>query len=250
MLRPRMRAIHSITNLLYPPACLLCHAALTTASGKDPKETVACPDCHRSMARSGPPVCVRCGVTLPGAFDARLLCRACRAHPPVFEQARAPWQYQGRIREAIHQFKYRRRWRLGRWLADDMATTAGTSLPLDDISLILPVPLHWLKRRLKGWNPAEDLAQAVAAALDKPCAPSALRRIRWTATQTRLRGRARFRNVRQAFCARPSLVSRQRVLLIDDVLTSSATAQACASALRQAGADRVFVLTAARTPVA
>ncbi len=200
------------------------------------------------MPRNGPPCCNDCGVALRGAFDAVARCRTCRQHALAFERARAPFRYAGPAQEAVRRFKYRRRWRLGRWLAARMAETAYAEFPLQDIALILPVPLHWLKRRLRGWNPAEFLAASVARTLEKPCQPQALRRRRWTATQTRLPHARRFRNVRSAFSARPELVRDRSVLLVDDVLTSGATAEACARALREAGARRVFVLAAARTP--
>jgi len=238
----RMSSSASVINLLYPPTCLLCHAGLPSG--------VVCEACATAMPQRQAPVCARCGVGLPGAFDAVAVCGLCRRRPPSFEMARAPWPYAGQVQDAIRQFKYHRRWRIGRWLADEMSLTARSSLPLAEVSAVLPVPLHGLKRWLKGWNPAEDLAVAVAQSLEKPCRPRALRRTRWTATQTRLAWQARARNVRGAFAARQSLVREQTLLLIDDVLTSGATANACAAALRQAGARRVFVLTAARTPLA
>ena len=163
--------------------------------------------------------------------------------------ARAPWRYAGAVQSAVVQFKYHRRWRLGRWLAEEMAREAHASLPLNQVDAVVPVPLHWLKRRLKGSNPAEQLALVIARSCEKPCLGRSLRRIRWTRTQTRLGSSERARNVRQAFVASPRWVRGRGVLLIDDVLTSGATANACATALRDAGARAVFVLTAARTPL-
>lgn len=245
-----MAVFGTLANLLYPPACLLCHARLPAP--RDPLPAAArviCGPCARDMPRSGRPVCAVCGVGLPGAFDARVRCASCRASPPPFEMARAPWRYTGAAQDALRQFKYDgRRW-IGRWLAEEMAVTARASLPVAEVSLVLPVPLFWLKRRLKGRNPAEELARAVARSLEKPCAAQALRRVRWTATQTRLSSRQRLRNVRRAFAARERRLRGSTVLLIDDVLTSGSTAGACAQALKQAGASRVFVLTAARTPL-
>ena len=245
---------HVIINLLYPPACLLCRKALqyaescsTEADGSEP--AVICDDCLNAMPRSGPPVCVRCGVGLPGAFDAQCQCTSCRRLPLAFEMARAPWQYTGVARTAVRELKYHRRWRIGRWLADEMVTIARSSLPLDAIDIVLPVPLHWLKRRVKGFNPTEQLAQAIAQSLEKPYRPRVLRRSRWTTTQTHLGWSERFRNVRQAFIADAQSVRGRTALLIDDVLTSGATANACALALKEAGVRRVFVLTAARTPL-
>lgn len=243
-----------LVNLLYPPACLLCSARLPLSHPGDgtPAEGstgVVCEACAEAMPRSGRPICSSCGVGLPGAFDAILRCSRCRTRPLAFDLARAPWQYAGVAREAIHRFKYQRRWRLGRWLSDGMVTTARSSLPLDHVDAVLPVPLYWLKHRFKGENPAEVLARFVACALQKAVLPHALRRTRWTTSQTRLSWPARSRNVRAAFAASASAVSNRTLLLIDDVLTSGATAQACVVALKAAGARRVFVLTAARTPL-
>lgn len=245
----RMRPPEAIANLLYPPACLLCRsAALPPTPEGGSTHRPLCQACLEGMSPCGPPVCLRCGVGLPGAFDALVSCAACRVTRRAFETARAPWQYHGSVREAVRQFKYHRRWRLGRWLAEEMARTAQSSFPLDEIAAILPVPLHWMKRWLRGINPSEALATSVSRTLGKPCVASALRRSRWTASQTRLGWRQRVRNVRRAFVADHRLVRGRSVLLVDDVLTSGATANACADALKRAGARRVFVLTAARTP--
>ena len=261
-----LRVVHAyqtLTNLLYPPACLLCQTSLPAPRDSDASQArqaglapsagaladgaMLCKECRGRMPRLGPPVCVRCGAGLPGAFDAAVECAVCRATPPAFETARAPWLYAGVMQEAVQQFKYHRRWRLGRWLADTMAAEARSAFPLEEVDAVLPVPPHWLKRRFQGFNAAEELAAAVARSLGKPCVPRALRRRRWTATQTRLGWQERFRNVQEAFIAPPAQVPHRNLLLVDDVLTSGATANACALALKAAGVCRVFVLTAART---
>ena len=247
-----MLAHRWLTNVLYPPACLLCHARLPAADAAVASllwQSVMCQGCRDAMTPSGRPVCTRCGVGLRGAFDATVECRTCRQTPPPFTMARAPWRYTGAAQEAVRQFKYHRRWRLGARFAQDMATVARASLPLEEISVVLPVPLHWLKQRVKGFNPAEQLARPLAHSLEKAYAPRALRRTRWTRTQTRLGIRDRFRNVRAAFTADPHAVGNRSVLLVDDVLTSGATITDCTRALMDADARAVFVLTAARTPL-
>lgn len=241
-----MQPFSSFADLLYPPACLLCRSASVASQGANP---LICDECLAAMPRCGPPVCSSCGVGLPGAFDAVASCAACRKRPRAFDAARAPWRYQGTAQEAVRQFKYHHRWRIGRWLARDMAQTARESLPVQEISLVLPVPLHGLKRWLRGWNPSESLARQIAAELGVPCRTRGLRRTRWTRSQTRLSWRRRAQNVRQAFEACSSSIQDQTILLVDDVLTSGATADSCAAALKQAGARRVFVLAAARTPL-
>lgn len=230
-----------LTNLLYPPACPLCLAE------SDSNRDIPCKECFSSLSRNNPPICNRCGAVISGAFDALMTCGACRSRPPSFDRALAPWQYEGLACTAVRRFKYNGRWRLGLWLAEEMAEIARISLPIEEISLIIPVPLHWLKERLKGWNPTDFLARTVGQRLEKPVMPRALRRIRWTATQTRLAGPERVRNVSRAFSAQASLVQGKSLLLVDDVLTSGATANACAESLKNAGARHVYILTAART---
>ncbi|MBI3088394.1 MAG: ComF family protein [Candidatus Omnitrophica bacterium] len=205
----------AVVALLYPPACLLCH-------GRLPDDAAVCEPCRQAMTPCLPPVCQRCGLSLA-----------------------APFLYRNRVRDAIHAFKYEGRRRIGAWLAHRMTQTAAAAFPLHAVDAVVPVPLHWLKQRWKGGNPAAVLAQAVAGALGLPYDPTALARTRWTPTQTRLTPRQRARNVQGAFRARPGRRS-SAVLLIDDVFTTGATAQACAAALRTAGAERVFVLAAAR----
>jgi len=231
---------HWLINVLYPPACLLCRAPLASGTAE------LCRTCEGTMTPCGAPLCQRCGVPRPGAYDARVVCPSCEETPPAFHKARAPLVYTSSVRAAVHAFKYDGHRRLGRWLAHRMAQTAARHLRDESIDRILPVPMHWAKRRLTGANPAEWLASAVAARLGLPCEVRTLRRTRWTPTQTRLTRPQRLRNVRDAFAASGPPLGGRTVLLVDDVLTSGATAQACARALRAHGAARVLVLTAAR----
>jgi len=191
------------------------------------------------------------------AYDARLLCQSCRARPLAFTRARAPLLYLGAVREAVHAFKYERRHRIGTWLATQMADCAAREFPVSEIGSVVSVPMPWIRRRLRGADSAAALAATLAGRLRLPYRPRVLRRRRWTTTQTRLAPRERFRNVRGAFQACHDDRARHgpdagpadaAVLLVDDVLTSGATADACATCLLEAGVPRVFVITAARAP--
>lgn len=248
---PDVYAQAVLTKLLYPPACALCHARCSPGAATPATNHVTiCEECSRAIPRNGPPVCACCGMEIPGAYDARMRCASCREQPPAFDAVRAPWQYTGAAQQAVRQFKYHHRWRVGRWLADEMTAAARSNFPLDEVDAVLPVPAHWLKRWLTGWTPVESLAETVARSLNKPCLMRLLRRTRWTSTQTRLHWKDRLRNVREAFAAADGALKHRTVVLVDDVVTSGATADACARALKASGARRVFVLAAARTPLA
>ena len=237
-------------DLLYPPSCVLCRAPLGVLDDLDDTAPSLCPPCRTTLPGVGRPGCVVCGAGLPGAYDAVVTCAACRRFPPAFTAARAPWRYAGAAEALIRQFKYHRHWRLGCWMAREMTACALATLPSDRCDAVLPVPPYWFKRHLQGASPSGALAAEVSRRLDRPSLRHALTRRRWTRTQTQLSWAARQRNVRDAFWSDARQVRGQTLLLVDDVLTSGATASACARSLREAGAHAVYVLTAARTPLA
>jgi predicted amidophosphoribosyltransferase len=123
---------------------------------------------------------------------------------------------------------------------------AEATFPLASITRIVPVPMHGIKRRFRGEDPVASLAQWVAGSLRLPCDPHLLCRTRWSTSQTRLTTSQRFRNVEGLFRIRARSPVDRAVLLVDDVLTSGATANSCALGLRASGVQEVFVLTAAR----
>ncbi len=244
-----MQALKDLANLLYPPACVLCHKSQEDSPGATSGEGLFCNACRQNMMRCDAPVCQQCGIAVAAAFDAVVKCRECLARPRLFELARAPWQYRGAVQQVVHQLKYAQRWRLGNWLAEDMAAVARQTFPIERVDFVVPVPSHWIRKRLRGFDPTATLACQAAKCLGLPYLPKALKRVRWTRSQTRLSWAKRLRNMHHAFRANAGLVKGQSILLIDDVLTTTATAESCCSALRFAGAQEVFVLTAARTPL-
>jgi ComF family protein len=184
-----------------------------------------------------------------------MLCRACRLAPPPFVRAVSYGVYQGRIREAIHALKYDHLHPaaegLGGMLAEAIAQLAGEA-PAE--MLVIPVPLHRSKFAQRGFNQSRSLAVEALKFLRRSnpqwrltLAPSTLMRLRATDTQAGLTPRQRRQNVRGAFSVSdPSLVTAQHILLIDDILTTGATARAAAQTLIKAGAASVWVATLAR----
>lgn len=202
-----------------------------------------CAACLAGIAPLRPPLCARCGRPRPASGDD--LCAPCRAGElRALDWARAAYPFAGPVRAAIHRFKYKgERARAGHLGALLVPLLAPTPAPTD--TRLIPVPLSADRRRERGYNQAEELARVLAAtsglALDV-----ALTRTRATRPQVGLDRAARRRNVDGAFTWAGAPLAGAAVILIDDVLTTGATAAACAEALKGAGAGRVGLLTVAR----
>lgn len=188
-------------------------------------------------------ICCRTPFLNRSPLDEEGRCGLCRRGLRGFDAAYSFGAYQGRLRELIHLFKYGRvrplAGPLGEWLA--------LAMPREQsYDRIVPVPLHWRRRWQRGFNQAALLAQAVARRYGTRIRP-VLRRVRATAVQAGLSHSGRRANVAGAFrVRRGEQLEGRRVLLVDDVMTTGATAAACAAALKQAGARYVAVLTVAR----
>jgi ComF family protein len=187
-------------------------------------------------------------VPAPAAHDE---CAACVRRPPVFLRARAAALYLpaavglNALAAAVHALKYGRRRRVAAALGPLLAAR----YPYGPDALLVPVPLHVRRLRARGFNQALLLARALARRRGLHIAARALVRLRDTQTQPGLSAAERRRNLRGAFGVRePEAVAGRHVVLVDDVLTTGATADACAFSLRAAGAARVDVFTAGRAP--
>ncbi len=227
-----------------PPLCASCRAPIADAGG-------LCPACWARMSFIAPPWCERLGI--PFVYDPGpgVLSMEAIADPPAYDRARAAVRYDDVARDLVHRLKYGDRLDLaaamGRWMA-----RAGRDL-LDDADALVPVPLHW--RRLWGrrFNQAAALARAAASDKGLPVLTVALKRKRVTAQQVGLSRSARATNVQGAFAVTPEgkvAIHGKRIVLVDDVLTSGATLDACARALWRAGARNVDVLVFARVVAA
>jgi ComF family protein len=170
-------------------------------------------------------------------------CALCRSGLRMFDAAFCFGAYEGALRQLIHLFKYRKM----RALEGPLGRLLARALPRDRaFDAVVPVPLHWKRRWRRGFNQSELLARAMARRCGVPVL-NVLTRKRATRSQAGLTNAARRENVSGAFrAARPRSVDGKRILLIDDVMTTGATAAACAGALKRAGARSVTVLALAR----
>ncbi len=205
-----------------------------------------CRECLRPPEPFAPEYfCSACRTPFQNAFplDSEGRCPLCRQGLRGFDAAYSFGSYEGLLREWIHLYKYGRVKTMQRPLGDVLAP----ALPRDErFDCAVPVPLHWRRRWQRGFNQSDLLARGIARRCGIPVI-RALRRKRFTATQTGLSNSARRRNVAAAFeVRRGKRIEGKRVLLVDDVMTTGSTAAACAGALRRAGAARVVLLTVAR----
>lgn len=215
---------------LYPPVCGGC--------GKRGKRW--CFDCQQKTQLVSPVVCQVCGQPWGGQG----ICQDCRSSPPHFAALRSWAFFSGPIRQALHRLKYRGDIALGEVLARPLIQKL---VELEwRVDLVTPVPMGVARQEQRGYNQSALLAWPLALGSGDRYLPTALLKIRETPSQVGLSMAQRKSNVTGAFQARQELVAGKRVLVVDDVTTSGATLEACALALKEAGASQVFGLTLAR----
>jgi ComF family protein len=240
------RSLTAAVEMLFPPACAIC-GDLCDEQNATSRANLICDACVRSIWHRDGLFCRRCAMPVPDLPNAQETCAHCRAHKPAFAGARTLGVYDGPLRDAVLRSKHHGyeslAMQLGRLLAQRIDQERFDPWP----EAIAPVPMYWLKRVWRKANPAETLAHSVARELRLPCIADLVRCRRWLAKQHLLPRTERQKNVQGAFSLGWGFDIRGATLLVvDDVVTTGATANAVARSLRKAGAANVYVAAIAR----
>lgn len=236
--------LRQAVRFLLPAECAACHTPLA-----DDPIPYFCSRCWNTIAPPSPSRCTRCDrpfvSPLATTYSPQHVCQSCHENPPSYTKAWTLYPYRPPLQDAICLFKYGGKVSL----AEPLARLMIDRLPaLDEIDLIIPVPLHAERLREREFNQSLLLADRVGRHLHLPVSSTALTRITPAPPQTTLSRRERLNNLRGAFAVpRPESIAGKRILLIDDVFTTGTTVNVCAKTLRKAGSGHVFALTLGRT---
>ncbi len=237
--------LQAFKNTLYPIFCRACDARILTD-----ENGYFCPGCWEQSPALERPFCTGCGRPHPlrvgfGTHQ-NFPCADCRDKPNRYiRRSYGATRYGDAMEEAIKLLKFHNKTRLITPIAERMHAFIEAEMDAGQYDLLIPVPLHFVRLRLRGFNQSRLLAEAVLDNFPRATLDDSLRRIRPTRTQSHLSGKERLRNVQGAFAVKGDSLKGKTVLLIDDVVTSAGTVTECAKALRNAGAAHVDVLVAA-----
>lgn len=261
--RRRVEAwLAALRAAVFPDRCLHCRRLLPAAASdvgapeggfadEDLLRPHFCPDCRSAIIPLEPPLCPRCGIMFRGREGVDHLCGRCGEQTPPFHMARAAFVYDRSLVNVIHCFKYRGKTRLAGPLALFLWRTFCEQWAGQAVDLVVPVPLHRRRLRRRGFNQCELLLREwqrhTHPSAGPPVAFGVLERARTAVPQAGLGRREREANIRGVFAVRrPEQVDGRHILLVDDVITTGATAGECARTLLAGGAARVDVLALAR----
>lgn len=222
-----------ILNTLYPRCCPICHQILKN------QKWLICPECSGKLKPYEGPRCMRCGKPVREEEE---FCSVCSQRKREFEQGRGIYLYNDTMRTSLVRYKYYGRREYGDFYAAAMGTYGKAEIARWKPDLLVPVPLHSSKRRMRGFNQAEYLAERIGQLMGIPVSSRILIKPRRTESQKKLGARERCRNLKGAFLVTERL-DGLRILVIDDVYTTGSTMDAAAGCLREAGAAQVYFLT-------
>ncbi len=218
--------------MIYPQTCYFC--------GKINKSPI-CNACKTKMEYVGEPRCAKCGK--PIRYAEKEYCEDCKNGEFFFEKGKSIWIHKGPVAWSVYQFKYHNRRVYGEFYAGEMWRLYGKDITRWNIDCIVPIPLHWKRKRSRGYNQAECIARSLGKLSGIPVVSDAIKRIRYTERQKNLDNKERKRNLEGAFRISRKWKKTKSVLLIDDIYTTGSTLNEVAKMLKQSGVEKIWFLT-------
>lgn len=227
-----MNILKTILGIIYPRTCCFC--------GKV-SEKELCDACAEKVIYIEEPRCKRCGK--PVRYAEQEYCYDCQRNAHAYEQGRSLWIHKMPVSLSIYQFKYKNRRIYGEFYAKEMARIYGKLIRMWGVEVIVPIPLHRKKRKLRGYNQAEIIAKQLGNIMGIPVDCDSVIRNRYTRPQKELNDKERKKNLKQAFSVKEQWGNYKSVLLIDDIYTTGSTIDTVAEELKKNGVQKVWFLT-------
>lgn len=222
-------------NLAFPARCPICDKPA-------PFPELCCPACREKLVPVKAPRCLKCGKHI--GDEREEYCKGCRLTMHIFKQGRGLFLYES-VAGSLYRFKYAGRREYARFYAEEIVKKLGGTIRTWKPDALVPVPIHRLRRRERGYNQAEVLAREIGKRTGIPVVPNLIRRVKKTLPQKLLDDAGRQNNLKRAFKIHGNDVKLKKVIIIDDIYTTGSTVDACAVELKRAGVEEVYFITAA-----
>lgn len=228
-----------MVDILYPPKCFSCNVKVSFHG-------VLCESCWGKVEFIEKPCCLKCSIPLPASYLGGF-CERCNRTKYSFDRNISVVRYEGMMKEIVHDFKFNDKTHLAKVMSRYMLMALGNFCH-EKFDIVLPVPMHKTKLRKRRYNQAVLLAVNISKSLKIKIKTNVLRKTKETISQINYSRLERFQNLEQAFYIdNIKNIKNKSVLIVDDVMTTGATIDACAKALKSAGAAKVYSVTFART---
>ena len=229
-----MRIKETLIGLLYPKRCPVCHDVV------EDRGEPACRICRTKLPLVRQPACRKCGKPL--LEEEREYCQDCTRKHHWYRQGRAAFVYDELMRRSIAKFKYEGRREYAAFYAEEIVRSCGKEATLWQAQALVPIPLHLSRRRKRGFNQAELLAEELSRRMGIPVDKKVLVRTKHTKAQKQLNDQERMNNLKHAFSVRKGSIPSKTIILVDDIYTTGSTVDEAARVLLENGAQTVYFL--------